>query len=1519
MASLGFAGDSGSLSDINATQGEFREQIAALNDLMRQVAGNAAISAGDSAQADPLNAPFTLYVNPYTGSDEFVGGAFNTFEAGATQQEIIDSKLKRLEKQRLTCGFTPQRPFRTINRAVIEAAIITSKDWYTITDPAAHVDCVSIVLAPGVHTLYNDPGSASTSLASWGASKTPTTAELIQFNPATVGGVLLPRGCSLCGADLRKVTIRPNWVPANADEAADYSNRREMLKITGTGYFFGFTIMDKVGSTSSHHLLSGFGFASKAELDDFYAKTLSAVGDGADLAATLTKTRATEYQIVGPIDRTQSPTEAWDTTSSASPYIFNCSIRSNYGLGGAFMDGGKVEGLKSMVTANFTGVSLQKDMTCWQRYTGSSWTTTTYEQYIATDPDNVRMKPERISRHIAAINNAFIQEVSIFAIGQGIHHFTDLGSEITITTSNSSFGGCAAISKGYKTFAFPLDRNWTVDAVRVPLNLSEKTGNIRRVYLGTIASITSSKITLETALAVDSTSDTVPAVLLRDGYTLADGTRVWVENPLGDDWRTSLTASAWSATNADEINVSGALEQSGTDDAPGINPDTGLSVAVGKRVYIRRLVDTRTPEERRLSIKLNNTAVARLPQRNFIVQTDPGRAGGAIADLFGTTGDDVILVGATGIGDTASTGVAKTSEITLRRGAPNVSYASSTYYRAGTVVKYQGKHYQALKDQTTASSGGPDPATWGETFVHMPSDYNAEDNTANDAPIILLDTDTSDDANSETLGVNFTTGWTSAGTLRDQYRTATDYLGVYGFLVALGFSSAAAHSALVPQADADRDRDPTSSADFPTPPSSGAASGLGNWAIEFRRPSVLRLYGHAWEWAGFLNYSKALPAAQQELGAQNKFTYYFTSDSGGRVVPQGSNEDGFNITPRGLEDIETGATLTVDAIGSATLDDFQVTDFPNGLTASTLEVDELIVRNTVDLPSAATTTEVAGAVELASAAELRNSTSISGNNDTQRNNSINADPVVVTKKGLEYWKTHNRLVSARSGVQYVYVDPVNGRDVTSVNTLLSDPPTSATDNKPVKTLRAAVNYANAAYSSSETVEFRIGPGIYLETGAITFNSITRIRAWNFSTQSYLNDDEAGGTVPFMGQAADGKSWNQTRAYFTDKTNHPIFLSRPRISFAYTPERASLRLEPLRLVFRENATVTGVVWWGTMETVVSDDIPDSFFTSRSAVSDWRVDAKAAPDDAINYLILEELATSTSSDVTTNGLEYIESQACMVANKDLTLSNIAIDAISPCNLRFNSTQNGSIIQTKGEPVKARGLWFIGNTNVSSNLAGAPKLRGQSTYQITGFAESLFDIDQELNKQEGVTLNLGGFREITGGTGSDADYNFAWNNIHLVNNAMAYPTTANDTSPEGAAWKTIGPAVQGFFGTPYFVATTGGLHWHDGFITSADHYQGFAGKFGNYGTYNNASLNNRAKGIQTIIDGFTVRSCRRHYFLRQAGTATEPADSGYPATPGDIGSQEDFDALNVEVTPIAKGIDVDKPLTAFRSIKL
>ena len=1013
MSSLNFAGDSGSLSDINLTQGLKRSQIAALNDLMKQIAGNAAVSAGNTAQADPLNSPFELFVNPYIGSDEFVGGSYNDYEEGTDAATRLASKLKRLEKQRLTCGFSPQRPFKTINRAVIEAAIITSKNWYTDYSDAGQVDCVSIKLSSGVHTVYNNPGDSSLGTGTgkfnqnWSTSYTPTTDELAAFNPPVTGGILLPRGCSLKGDDLRKISLRPTYVPTSADETDNYSNRAGILKITGTGYYFGFTFLDKINNLTSHHLLDAFQFASKAELDLFYSKCESAVGTGADLSSALIKTRSTEYQIVGPIDITESPTSAWDTTKSASPYIFNVSVRSEYGMGGAFMDGAKNEGLSSMVCANFTGVSLQKDMSCWQIYSNGTWTNlanteAAYETYINTEPDNVRMDPKRLSRHISAINNAVIQEVSVFSIGHGVQHFTDLGGEVTITNSNSSFGGCSALSKGYKTFSFPQDKNWSVAKIEVPLNLSEKTNNIQRIYLGTVSAISDTLITLTSGLEIASNSTTIPNVLYKDGYSLKHNTRVWVENPLGADWQTSLTASAWSSSSPTLINVTAALaEGNSAGTAPGTNPDTGNSLAVGKRVYIRRLADTRTPSERRMALQLTNTSSARIPERNFVLQTDPSRASGAISRELDGGGAEVFTVESSGVG--SETGVTKSAAITVRRAAPDVSYSNGGFFRAGTVVKHANKHFQALRDQTTTTAT-PSPNDWAETFVHMPEDYCAEDNRLNTAPILVIDTDTDSTDTSTTLGINFTTGWTTAGDLRTQYESGTDYQGVYAFLIALGFSASNAMNSLKPQAEANRKLDPVNQ--LTGEPSGGAATAVGNWAVEFRRPSVLRLFAHSWEFNGALNYSKALPAAQKTIGPQNKFTYYFTNEAGGRVVPQGSNEEGFNITPRGLEDVETGATISVENIDNSTIDDTQIIDFPD------LRVDNLTINTAVSFPeNAKATGDDRGIVSLAKLTDLEDPPTLTTDEDL--------DATAVTPKGLRYWQGKQRLVqSLPSGVPY---------------------------------------------------------------------------------------------------------------------------------------------------------------------------------------------------------------------------------------------------------------------------------------------------------------------------------------------------------------------------------------------------------------------------------------------------------------------------------------------------------------------
>lgn len=1100
MSELQRAGQSGAL-DVAGSQAAAKGQIATMLDMLRQLGGNPSVVSGAGAEADPLNAPFTLYVDPYIGSDRFVGGAYNSHEATGTDEEIIAQKLKRIELQRLECGYTASRPFKTINRAAIEAAIITSKTWYTYSDPRAHVDCVTIVLSGGVHIVFNDPGSSSTSLASWGTAKDPTIAELIAFNPVT-GGVLLPRGCSMHGQDLRKTSVRPNWVTTVVDELADYSNRRSIFKVSGTGFFFNATTMDKINHTESCHLLDSFHPASQAELDAFYLKVQATVGTGADLATALLAARPSEYQIVGPIDQALAPTSAWDTTRGASPYIFNWSVRSDYGMGGAFWDGAKISGLRSMVCANFTGTNQQKDMRCWQVYSGGSWVTLAntpegYQQYIDAAPDDVRRNPARQTRHISAINNAYIQKVSIFGIGQSEVTMVDSGGEITDNGGNSTFGGSAALAKGYKGFAFGKDRNWAISRVRVPLNLSEKTSNIRRIELGFVAAISGSTITLTSGLAIDSGTASNPAVLQSLGYSLAAGTRIWIENPIGPDWRSTLSSSAWSSSAAAAIGITAAPLQSGSNAAAG-------DAVIGRRVYVRRVVDTRTVAERRVSLILNNTASARLPQRNTVVQTDPARSGGAISRVLAGGGEEVLLVTNAGTGPLPGAGVVKTSEITLRRGAASKTYAAGAFYRQGTIVKYSGKHWQA-KGTFTSSGSSPDPNFWGETFVHMPSEFNPEDSVSQEAPIITIDSDTSDADDSATLGINWITDWTNAGTIRDQYRTGTDYLGAYAFLRALGFTDAAAHAALVPQVAASRDRDPSSAVAFPTAPSGGAATGLGNWAVEFRRPSTIRLYNHQWEWAGFGNYSKAMPAVQGDMSEFNKFTYYFTSAAGGRVTPKGSNEDGFEVTPKGLEDIATGATISPESLGGQSIDEAQRTDFPNGIqVGGTASLTDVAISGTTTFSSQSQAkTSRAGAARLASIAQLTatGGAAVVAGSDA----ALEAAPDAVTIAGLNRWKQAQRLVSADTGIVTIFVS-ASATD-RNLDEMFNAPPTSA--GAAIPTLARAAEYANAVIGAgNQTAEIRIAPGLYDPASVwlcsvrfVAFNAALTARIWASSNSA----------------------------------------------------------------------------------------------------------------------------------------------------------------------------------------------------------------------------------------------------------------------------------------------------------------------------------------------------------------------------------------------------------------------------------
>jgi hypothetical protein len=553
-------------------------------------------------------------------------------------------------------GNSLTRPFRTIQRALIEAARFS----YLPGKNNDKIDNTTILVFPGTNYIDNRPGFSITNIdgsaeirrlvnGTWITSGAVLNEfgensnfdifdednDLYKYNSIN-GGVILPRGTSIVGLDLRKTKIRPLYVP---DPINDNVAPSAIFRVTGTCYFSAFSIFDadtnrpaykdssgiKVSPNFSHHKLTCFEYADginnsrinddildETDLEMFYAKVTYAYGDLSgrglsrypsptgvddfepsideyrivgDLRAdpvgivsirsgdgniptqviTVTTARShglfkdtpvlitgittdtssyngsqivsdvissIEFQYVAP----NTPTTALpsftqiinasasvqsDSVSSASPYIFSCTLRSVLGMNGMFADGSKATGFKSMLVAQFTGISLQKDDRAFLLYDP---VTNSYNDDLTVDDSEKPLhvnsrsvyRPGWESTHIKASNNSIFQCVSVFAIGYARHFVAETGGDMSITNSNSNFGAVSLEANGFRPESFDRDDVGYITHIIPPREPIERISSIGWVSLDveqTIGAATTERLYLFGYNNID-----IPPSNIIDGY-----------------------------------------------------------------------------------------------------------------------------------------------------------------------------------------------------------------------------------------------------------------------------------------------------------------------------------------------------------------------------------------------------------------------------------------------------------------------------------------------------------------------------------------------------------------------------------------------------------------------------------------------------------------------------------------------------------------------------------------------------------------------------------------------------------------------------------------------------------------------------------------------------------------------------------------------------------------------------------------------------------------------------------------
>ena len=120
--------------------------------------------------------------------------------------------------------------------------------------------------------------------------------------------------------------------------------------------------------------------------------------------------------------------------------------------------------------------------------------------------------------HIKASNDAFIQIVSVFAIGFNKHFDAETGADLSITNSNSNFGQISLNSSGFKKEAFAKDNKAFITSIINPRTIIGEEDNIDWLQFDVAKTISAANNTRLYLFGFTS-QDNVPPILTQ-GYRI---------------------------------------------------------------------------------------------------------------------------------------------------------------------------------------------------------------------------------------------------------------------------------------------------------------------------------------------------------------------------------------------------------------------------------------------------------------------------------------------------------------------------------------------------------------------------------------------------------------------------------------------------------------------------------------------------------------------------------------------------------------------------------------------------------------------------------------------------------------------------------------------------------------------------------------------------------------------------------------------------------------------------------------